>query len=117
MLTGCHILHTHTGSVGLGEVSEVLAALLEAPVLPAGGAVLDVAGTSVDAGTVVGQLAAALSSVGEKNATKIADLEAQRAQRAQQRRAESPASPAPASRGLLSFGSKVGGWRWGQGWG
>lgn len=96
--------------MGLSEVTDVLAALLEAAVVPAGGAVLDIAGTGVDAGSIDGQLAAALSSIGEKNAVKAAEQEAQRAQRQQQQqqptqRAESPAAPAR----LFSFGGpKVG---------
>ena len=78
------------------DVIEVLSALLEAPALPAGGAVLDVAGTGVDAGTVEGQLAAALSSVSEKNAEKNA---ARAAEQAEVRR--------PAARSPVPFGFRA----------
>lgn len=78
----------------------MLAALLEAPVLPAGGAVLDIAGTGIDAGSVQGQLAAALASVSEKNADKVA---ARAAEQQQEARSRLPAikSPVPS----FSFGA------------
>jgi len=82
-----------TLQVGVEDVTRVLSALLEAPVLPAGGAVLDVAGTGVDAGTVEGQLAAALASVNEKNAEKNAARAAERA-----------AAPRPPAKSPVPFG-------------
>lgn len=84
--------------VGVEDVTGALYALLEAPVLPAGGAVLDVAGTGVDAGSVEGQLAAALASVNEKNAEKNA---ARAAERSEARRPPAK-SPVP-----FGFGAKV----------
>lgn len=88
--------------VGVEDVTAVLSALLEAPVLPAGGAVLDVAGTGVDAGTVQGQLASALAAIGEKNAEKNA------AREAEQRETPTPRPAAPKSPLPFGFGAKVG---------
>lgn len=53
--------------VGVEDVTAVLSALLQAPVLPAGGAVLDVDGTGVDTGSIEGQLAAVLASMHPHN--------------------------------------------------
>jgi hypothetical protein len=90
--------------VGAEDVLSVLSSLLEAPLLPAGGAVLEVAGTGVDAGSVQGQLAVALASINEKNAEKNA------ARAAEQR--EAPARPAAKSPIPFAFGrvSVVGVW-------
>jgi hypothetical protein len=95
--------------VSLSEVSEVLAALLDAPVLPGGGAVIEVAGTGVDAGDVTGQLAAALSSIAEKNAGKVAELDARQAQAAAARQQQRAALPVkrPESPSLFGLGAKV----------
>lgn len=100
-----HALHPPCSfrvQVGVEDVREVLAALLEAPVLPAGGAVLEVAGTGVDAGSVQGQLAATLSAVGEKNAEKVA---AKAAREAEEGPKAAAASPLPLPK--FGFGGKV----------
>lgn len=87
--------------VGVEDVTAVLSALLQAPVLPAGGAVLEVAGTGVDTGSIEGQLASALANINEKNADKVAARAAE--EREAPRAAAAPAkSPIPFAFGKVS---------------
>jgi hypothetical protein len=82
-------------AVRVQDVADVLASLLAGPSLPAGGAVLSVIGTTAEQeeGVISAQLAAALSSIAEKNAAAAAEAAAK----------EVPAAP-PA--GLFGIGSK-----------
>lgn len=87
----------------MSDVFDVVTALLEAPRLPGGPVVLSVAGSGVDNGDIRGQLAAALSTIGERNAAEAA---------AREEREEPRAAAAAAPAGIFGFGTKkVGGWK------
>jgi hypothetical protein len=63
------------GGVGVLDVIDTVSALLAAPGIPAGPVQLSLAGSSVDAGELSDQLAAALTSIAEKNEAAVAAAE------------------------------------------
>lgn len=84
------------GNVSVSDVFDVVTALLEAPRLPGGPVVLSVAGSGVDNGEIRGQLAAALSTTGERNAAEAAARAAE----------EEPKAAAAPPAGIFGFGTK-----------
>jgi hypothetical protein len=64
------------GAVGVLDVIDAVSALLAAPGIPSGPVQLSLAGSSVDAGELSGQLAAALTSIAEKNEAAAAEAAA-----------------------------------------
>jgi hypothetical protein len=88
------------GPVGVLDVIDTLSALLSAPGIPQGPVQLSLAGSSVEAGELSGQLAAALSGIAEKNEAAAAE-----AARQAEEEEEAPAAAKPAI-GLFGIGTR-----------
>jgi hypothetical protein len=88
------------GAVGVLDVIDTVSTLLAAPRLPEGPVQLSLAGSSVEAGELGQQLAAALSSIAEKNEA------AAEAARQEEQEEEAPAAAAKPAIGLFGIGTR-----------